>query len=60
MPYGSSTANRCAPTSLRDNGGMPGPPTSRITTVIFDFDGVIADTEGLHLRAFQEVFIKLP
>lgn len=31
-------------------------PSSRITTVIFDFDGVIADTEGLHLRAFQEVF----
>lgn len=30
-------------------------PTS-ITTVIFDFDGVIADTEGLHLRAFQEIF----
>jgi beta-phosphoglucomutase len=27
-----------------------------ITTVIFDFDGVIADTEGLHLRAFQDVF----
>lgn len=30
-------------------------PTS-ITTVIFDFDGVLADTEGLHLRAFQDVF----
>src|SRR5690606_680130 len=28
---------------------------SPITTVIFDFDGVIADTEDLHLRAFQEV-----
>jgi beta-phosphoglucomutase len=27
-----------------------------IAAVIFDFDGVIADTEGLHLRAFQEVF----
>jgi beta-phosphoglucomutase len=27
-----------------------------LSAVIFDFDGVIADTEGLHLRAFQEVF----
>jgi beta-phosphoglucomutase len=27
-----------------------------ITTVVFDFDGVIADTEGLHLRAFQDIF----
>jgi beta-phosphoglucomutase len=24
--------------------------------VVFDFDGVLADTEGLHLRAFQETF----
>ena len=24
--------------------------------VVFDFDGVLADTEGLHLRAFQTVF----
>jgi beta-phosphoglucomutase len=24
------------------------------TAVVFDFDGVLADTEGLHLRAFQE------
>jgi len=32
------------------------PAASSITTVIFDFDGVIADTEGLHLRAFQDVF----
>jgi beta-phosphoglucomutase len=24
--------------------------------VVFDFDGVLADTERLHLRAFQEVF----
>jgi beta-phosphoglucomutase len=31
-------------------------PAGSITTVIFDFDGVLADTEGLHLRAFQEVF----
>ncbi len=31
-------------------------PATRITTVVFDFDGVIADTEGLHLRAFQEIF----
>ena len=27
-----------------------------ITAIVFDFDGVIADTEQLHLRAFQEVF----
>ena len=24
--------------------------------VVFDFDGVLADTERLHLRAFQTVF----
>lgn len=30
--------------------------SSTITTVVFDFDGVLADTEGLHLRAFQDVF----
>lgn len=35
---------------------MSAPSTTRITTVIFDFDGVLADTEGLHLRAFQDVF----
>ncbi|MEZ5318887.1 MAG: HAD family phosphatase [Vicinamibacterales bacterium] len=27
-----------------------------IAAVIFDFDGVLADSEGVHLRAFQEVF----
>lgn len=27
-----------------------------LRAVIFDFDGVIADTEPLHLRAFQKVF----
>lgn len=27
-----------------------------ISTVIFDFDGVLADTERLHLSAFQRVF----
>ena len=26
------------------------------SAVVFDFDGVLADTEGLHLRAFQHVF----
>lgn len=33
-------------------------PTARpaVTAVIFDFDGVLADTERLHLSAFQEVF----
>jgi len=29
---------------------------SAITAVVFDFDGVLADTERLHLRAFQQVF----
>jgi beta-phosphoglucomutase-like phosphatase (HAD superfamily) len=29
---------------------------SSITAIVFDFDGVIADTERLHLGAFQEVF----
>jgi HAD superfamily hydrolase (TIGR01509 family) len=27
-----------------------------ISAIVFDFDGVIADSEGLHLGAFQEVF----
>lgn len=27
-----------------------------MTAVVFDFDGVLADTEPLHLRAFQEAF----
>ena len=27
-----------------------------IVAIVFDFDGVIADTERLHLGAFQEVF----
>jgi beta-phosphoglucomutase len=27
-----------------------------ITTIVFDFDGVLADTERLHLTAFQRVF----
>jgi beta-phosphoglucomutase len=27
-----------------------------ITAVVFDFDGVLADTERLHLLAFQDVF----
>lgn len=31
-------------------------PPQPITTVIFDFDGVLADTERLHLHAFQQVF----
>jgi len=33
---------------------MPSRPA--LTTIVFDFDGVIADTESLHLRAFKEVF----
>ncbi|MEO8069789.1 MAG: HAD family phosphatase, partial [Acidobacteriota bacterium] len=27
-----------------------------ITAIVFDFDGVLADTERLHLGAFQQVF----
>ena len=27
-----------------------------MTAVVFDFDGVLADTEALHLKAFQEAF----
>jgi len=30
----------------------------RVAAVIFDFDGVLADTERLHLAAFQEVFAR--
>ncbi len=26
-----------------------------LQAIVFDFDGVIADSEPLHLRAFQEV-----
>ena len=29
---------------------------TRETAVVFDFDGVLADTERLHLRAFQDAF----
>ncbi len=29
---------------------------TRDTAIVFDFDGVLADTERLHLRAFQDVF----
>ncbi|HUR20141.1 MAG TPA: HAD-IA family hydrolase [Vicinamibacterales bacterium] len=31
-------------------------PQGRVSAVIFDFDGVIADSEGEHLRAFQQTF----
>jgi len=31
-------------------------PADRPAAIVFDFDGVIADTERLHLLAFQEVF----
>ena len=31
-------------------------PRPSLTTVIFDFDGVIADTERLHLSAFRQAF----
>ena len=30
-----------------------------ITAIVFDFDGVIADSEVLHLRAYQEVLAPL-
>ena len=32
------------------------PDTDAIQAVVFDFDGVLADTERLHLAAFQDVF----
>ena len=32
------------------------PALGSTLAVVFDFDGVLADTEGLHLRAFQDVF----
>jgi beta-phosphoglucomutase len=35
---------------------MSSPARPPIAAVIFDFDGVLADTERLHLSAFQEVF----
>lgn len=41
------------PPGIRNPGGRaagPGP----LLGVVFDFDGVIADTEGLHLRACQD------
>jgi beta-phosphoglucomutase len=31
-----------------------------LSGVIFDFDGVIADTEGLHLRAYQDTLADTP
>jgi HAD superfamily hydrolase (TIGR01509 family) len=30
-------------------------PSSSLQAVVFDFDGVIADTEPLHLRAYQDI-----
>ena len=30
-----------------------------LTAVIFDFDGIIVDTEPLHYRAFQELLAPL-
>jgi beta-phosphoglucomutase len=33
--------------------------TGGLEAIIFDFDGVIADSERLHLRAFQDVFAPL-
>lgn len=34
---------------------VPGPGGLMLSAVIFDFDGVIVDTEPLHHRAFQEI-----
>ena len=34
------------------------PPAPIDRAVVFDFDGVLADTERLHLRAYQQVFGK--
>ena len=30
-----------------------------ITAIVFDFDGVLADSEVLHLRSYQEVLVPL-
>ena len=30
-----------------------------LSAVIFDFDGIIVDTEPLHYKAFQEVLVPL-
>src|SRR5919108_3104199 len=30
-----------------------------LTAVIFDFDGIIVDTEPLHYKAFQEILVPL-
>src|SRR5688572_23958904 len=40
-----------------DPRGREGPRrmTSALQAIVFDFDGVIADSEPLHLRAFQNV-----
>ena len=37
------------------NAGQPSVGTEPLLGVVFDFDGVIADTERLHLRAYQDV-----
>jgi beta-phosphoglucomutase len=36
-------------------GSRAGSRTGALQAIIFDFDGVIADSERLHLRAYQEV-----
>ena len=35
------------------------PPTSMIHAIVFDFDGVLADSEPLHLATYQEIFSSL-
>lgn len=43
---------------IRDQGAGIGDQGSRIKNlqaIVFDFDGVIADSERLHLRAYQEI-----
>lgn len=37
---------------------MSTPDARALQAIVFDFDGVIADTEPLHLRAFQEVLAR--
>lgn len=37
------------------SGAAPAKATRALQAIIFDFDGVIADSERLHLRAYQDV-----
>jgi len=44
---------------FRKSSGQKNKEGRMLTAVIFDFDGIIVDTEPLHYRAFQEVLAPL-